>query len=160
MTAITPFANLPSSFENADTVELDVAGIHSAPPLSSIEIDLSQMVESETTRLDLQRCLRPVEASLAPRSQSNLYVGFDGNRPEGVFMATYAALALESDVHLVLHIPGHCELHLRAVVEWSRDSACADGPPGVGLRFQHLSEGEEALLRNYLQHREPIFHVM
>ena len=100
------------------------------------------------------------EVSLAAHSDSNLYVGFDANEPEGVFSATYEDLALGTPVALSLFLPGNRELFLSATVEWSRALHCADGPPGIGLRFDALTEHQTATLKAFARRREPLFHIM
>jgi len=97
-----------------------------------------------------------LEVGLAPRSESNLYAGFD--RIEGVYVATWDALEVGAEVEVAVHLPGGDRVSTLGRIEWTRD-VCGDGGPGVGVRFVGLNEREARLLERFAAHREPMFFV-
>ena len=100
-----------------------------------------------------------VEVTLA--SESNFFTGFSGDLSEGgVFVATYEKLlAPGTSVEIALALPGRSPVKLAGTVRWVRDPS--DQMPGVfpgmGIRFKTLSADETALIKDFLETREPMF---
>jgi uncharacterized protein (TIGR02266 family) len=78
----------------------------------------------------------------------------------GVFIATHLIRPIGSSVEVNLSLPGTPEpLVLHGEVRWVREynSSSSDVWPGMGIRFEDLGQEQEALIRQFLQTREPLF---
>jgi uncharacterized protein (TIGR02266 family) len=131
---------------------LALAPADAQPPRSSIPPD-SDRAHRESTR-------RSIELEVGLLSESNFYVGFTENLSEsGVFVATYLVRPLGSLVELSLRLLGRDEpLKLRGEVRWVRlYSPTSDAGPGMGIRFEAISEADRAEITKFLAARDPIF---
>jgi uncharacterized protein (TIGR02266 family) len=103
---------------------------------------------------------RGIELEVGLLSESNFYVGFTENLSEsGVFVATYLVRPLGSKVELSLQLLGRdAPLKLRGEVRWVRlYSPTSDAGPGMGIRFESISEADRAEITKFLTARDPIF---
>lgn len=135
---------LETAFEPIETLDIDVA-----PPVS-----FDEWVESIGA-------LPEVEVALAPNSESNFYGGFDETQPDGVFVATYRDLPIDTPVYAVVHLPGGYRFRTPALVEFVREpEAATEGlPAGVGLRMCGLDGRMRRMIRAFARHRPPMFYV-
>jgi Tfp pilus assembly protein PilZ len=100
-----------------------------------------------------------VEASLGANSDSNFFLGLSGSdviEHGGVFIATYTAPPLGDELMLRVLLPGGFEFRARGLVAWTRSERA--GIPGCGIRFTEISGEGAALVRRYVQKREPLLH--
>jgi len=135
---------LETAFDPIDDLDIDIA-----PPVS-----FDEWVESI-------EALDEVEVALAPNSESNFYGGFDASQPDGVFVATYRDLPIDTPVYAVVHLPGGYRFRTPALVEFVREpeAASAGLPAGVGLRMCGLDGRMRRMIRAFARHRPPMFYV-
>jgi len=133
----------------------ELATVVDARPLGHRPTDPDLGVAARMAVTASQRTPR-LEVGLAPRSESNLYAGFD--RIEGVYVATWDELAVGVEVEVLMHLPGGERVSTLGRVEWTR-AACDAGGPGVGVRFVGLNERGARLLARFAAKREPGFFV-
>jgi uncharacterized protein (TIGR02266 family) len=99
-----------------------------------------------------------IEIEVGISSQSNFYVGFTENlSASGVFVATYAAKPIGSQVDVALAFPNGDQIKLSGVVRWLRE-ATTDGWPGMGVQFEGVGSDDEAKIRKFLSLRDPLFY--
>ena len=105
--------------------------------------------------------LPELEVALAPNSDSNFYAGFDSEHPDGVFLATYRDLPVDTPVYAVVHLPAGYRFRTPALVEFVREpeAATPDAPAGVGLRMCGLDPRMRRLIREFAKERAPLFYV-
>jgi len=131
-----------------------------ADPLAELHVEVDaprtfdEWTESISTPLEL-------EVPLAPHSENNFYGGFDDDHPDGLFIATYRDLAVGTPVYAKVLLPGGLMFRTAAFVEFSRgyEAADYDASPGVGLRMCGLDARMRRLIREFVQHRPPMFYV-
>ncbi len=100
-----------------------------------------------------------IEASLAANSDSNFFLGLSGSdviEHGGVFVATYNAPPMGSDLMVHVLLPGGFEFRARGVIAWTRTSRT--GIPGCGIRFTQIDDQGAGLVRRYVRKREPLLH--
>jgi uncharacterized protein (TIGR02266 family) len=93
-------------------------------------------------------------------SESNLYVGFTENMSAaGIFVATHVLRPIGTSIEVNVLFPGRAEpVRLHGEVRWLREFVPgSDQWPGMGIRFDGLSPAEDALMREFLRKRDPIF---
>jgi uncharacterized protein (TIGR02266 family) len=101
-----------------------------------------------------------LQASVDPRSDSNLFTGFSGDiREGGVFVATVQALPRGTPVELTVTLPEGRALHASGVVRWTRElnERQPEMMPGLGVQFTALLPEVAEALRGFLGVREPLF---
>lgn len=108
-----------------------------------------------------------VEAALGAHSASNFYKGLSANDiivGGGIFVATYQAPPIGSEVLLKIAMPGGYEFEARGFVQWTRATSLSQpsggvhAPPGFGARFSMISEEGRQLVHRYVRNREPLFY--
>lgn len=95
-------------------------------------------------------------------SGSNFYTGFTHDISEGgVFVVSYLTEPVGTTVTLELGFPGGVGIHARGVVRWVREprDTEANEPPGMGIQFVDLEDEDRALIREFVECREPLFHT-
>ena len=103
-----------------------------------------------------------VEAELEAFSETNFYTNFVGDIHDhgGIFVATYAVLAINTPCEVALKFPGDYLAEFRGVVKWrreaSRESGDSGSQPGMGIEITDASADVWALIKRFLQKREPI----
>jgi uncharacterized protein (TIGR02266 family) len=100
-----------------------------------------------------------LEANLGATTESNFFVGFSGEIAEGgVFIATYATFAVGSLVEVLCTLPGNFQFTVQGVVRFVRDPMDMDSEPGIGVRFDHLSNEHRELILRFVRKRPPLFY--
>ncbi|MDP3221388.1 MAG: hypothetical protein Q8S73_45310, partial [Deltaproteobacteria bacterium] len=104
-----------------------------------------------------------VEAEVEAFSETNFYTNFVGDIHDhgGIFVATYAVLAVNTPCEVALKFPGEYLAEFRGVVKWRREAtreSSADGgsQPGMGIEITDASAEVWALINRFIQKREPI----
>jgi hypothetical protein len=127
-----------------------------------LEIDVELVDPPGLENLEgVMGALPELEVALAPHSESNFYAGFDDEHPDGVFLATYAQVAVGAPVYVSVHLPGGYRFRCAAMVEWSRTSEAAEPglPAGLGLSMCGLDVATRRLIRTFVRRRKPMFYV-
>jgi hypothetical protein len=100
-----------------------------------------------------------VEAELEAFSDTNFYTNFVGDIHDhgGIFVATYAVLAVNTSCEVALKFPGDYLAEFRGVVKWRREAG-SDGStqPGMGIEITDASNEVWALIKRFIQKREPM----
>jgi len=70
----------------------------------------------------------------------------------GVFLESARGLGPESEVEMLLWLPGRTPIRATGHVVWSQDAHAAPAGimPGGGLRFTEMHSADRAMLREYL----------
>ncbi|TAK18207.1 MAG: hypothetical protein EPO40_38220 [Myxococcaceae bacterium] len=100
-----------------------------------------------------------VEAELEAFSDTNFYTNFVGDIRDhgGIFVATYAVLAVNTRCQVALKFPGDYLAEFHGVVKWRREStADQSSMPGMGIEITDASADVWALIHRFIQKREPI----
>jgi uncharacterized protein (TIGR02266 family) len=151
-----PAAQAPAPWSDIPAPAGEGRALGSEPPLARAE-PVSTPPESNRSEPRFN-----VELEVSIFSDSNLYLGFTENLSTGgLFVATHILRPIGSSVEMSVRFPGRPEpLRLRGQVRWIREySASSDAWPGMGVRFDTLGAEDEALMREFLRWREPIFFV-
>lgn len=103
-----------------------------------------------------------LEAELGVHSDSNFYTNFLGDITDhgGIFVATWAAVAVGTACEVELQFPGDLRADVRGVVRWRRQSAGgdADASPGLGIEITQADNDAWALIKRFITKRDPIIH--
>jgi hypothetical protein len=104
-----------------------------------------------------------VEAELEAFSETNFYTNFVGDIHDhgGIFVATYAVLAVGTPCEVALKFPGDYLAEFRGVVKWRREATResnvdSGSQPGMGIEISDASAEVWALIKRFIQKREPI----
>ena len=100
---------------------------------------------------------RPLEASIAARSESAFWEGLDGE--QGVFLATYEELPVGTQVDLTVHLPGGVSFVNAAEVRFVR-SGNERTWPGLGLELQETSAEAARAIARFARVRPSLFYAM
>jgi uncharacterized protein (TIGR02266 family) len=99
-----------------------------------------------------------LEANVGANTESNFFVGFSGEVSEGgVFVATYSSLPLGTPVEILVTLPGGYETTVLGRVFFVRDPMDMDSEPGIGVRFEGLSQQSRELILRFIRKRPPLF---
>lgn len=111
-----------------------------------------------------------IERRVAPRielhvgvgfhSDTNFYTGFTEDISEGgLFIATHVLRPIGTVLQVTFALPTGDEITSDCVVRWLRDphQHSDDAVPGMGVQFLGLDEAQEALIREFVSVREPLF---
>jgi uncharacterized protein (TIGR02266 family) len=100
-----------------------------------------------------------LEANVGATTESNFFVGFSGEISEGgVFIATYATLELGAAVEILVTLPGNYQFTVPGQVRFVRDPMDMDSEPGIGVRFEALSNEHRELILRFIRKRPPLFY--
>lgn len=103
-----------------------------------------------------------LEAELGVHSESNFYTNFLGDITDhgGIFVATWAAVAIGTPCEVELQFPGDLRADVRGVVRWRRESAGgeADASPGLGVEITQANNEAWSLIKRFIGKRDPIIH--
>jgi uncharacterized protein (TIGR02266 family) len=94
-------------------------------------------------------------------SESNFYMGLTENLSAGgLFIATHTLRPLGTAIDVTLQLPGAEDpVRVRGTVRWVREySETSDGGPGMGLRFDDITEEDAHIIRQFLAARDPLFY--
>lgn len=100
-----------------------------------------------------------VEAEVEAFSDTNFYTNFVGDIRDhgGIFVATYAVLAIDTPCQVALKFPGEYLAEFNGVVKWRREPAADQSSmPGMGIEITDASADVWALIHRFIQKREPI----
>lgn len=112
----------------------------------------------ESVRREHPRVAVELEVSLG--SEHNFYAGLAENLSAGgLFIATHQLRKVGSKIDLSLRLPDSAEIFpLVGEVRWVRVyNEHSDSPPGLGIRFEHLTPEATAAIHRFLGQREPLF---
>src|SRR5882757_753111 len=100
-----------------------------------------------------------VTVSITGESESNFYVGFTEKVSDGgVFVATHAPMRIGCTIDLEIVLPGHEPLRTRGTVHWLREYSEENGTvPGMGIRFDRLSNADAPRIAEFAAMRTPMF---
>jgi uncharacterized protein (TIGR02266 family) len=99
-----------------------------------------------------------LEANLGATTESNFFVGFSGEIGEGgVFIATYATVAVGAPVEVLVTLPGNYQFTVPGIVRFVRDPMDMDSEPGIGVGFESLPHEHRELVLRFVRKRPPIF---
>jgi uncharacterized protein (TIGR02266 family) len=100
-----------------------------------------------------------LEANVGATTESNFFVGFSGEIAEGgVFIATYATLSIGAPVEVLVTLPGNYQFSVPGEVRFVRDPMDMDSDPGIGVRFEGLSNEHRELILRFIRKRPPVFY--
>lgn len=104
-----------------------------------------------------------IEAELEAFSETNFYTNFVGDIHDhgGIFVATYAVLAVNTPCQVALKFPGDYLAEFNGVVKWRREATResnvdSGSQPGMGIEITDASPEVWALINRFIQKREPI----
>jgi uncharacterized protein (TIGR02266 family) len=94
-------------------------------------------------------------------SESNFYMGLTENLSAGgLFIATHTLRPLGTAIDVTLQLPGPGDpVRVRGTVRWIREySETSDAGPGMGLRFDDITDENANVIRQFLAERDPLFY--
>ncbi len=100
-----------------------------------------------------------VEAEVEAFSDTNFYTNFLGDIRDhgGIFVSTYAVLAVGTACEVALKFPGDYQVEFRGAVRWRRDATAeSTSTPGMGIEITQASNDAWALIDRFIKKREPI----
>lgn len=127
----------PAKWNDAGEVAVVQQGTESERQASRVEVRLVVSVETE----------------------SNFYTGFTENLSQGgVFVATHAQKSIGSSIDLVISLPDQPIIRAKGTVRWLRPySETNDAVPGMGVRFEQLTEEDARRIHDFARGRQPMF---
>ncbi len=102
-----------------------------------------------------------IEAEIDAFSDTNFFTNFVGDIRDrgGLFVGTYAVLAVGTACEVELKFPGNLDALFEGVVRWRRDaSAESTSQPGMGVEITRAPEEVWSLIYRFLQKRDPMIH--
>ena len=100
-----------------------------------------------------------LEANVGATTESNFFVGFSGEISEGgVFVATYATFDIGTPMEVLVTLPGGYASTIPGTVRFVRDPMDMDSEPGVGVRFDKLTQEQRELILRFIRKRAPVFY--
>jgi uncharacterized protein (TIGR02266 family) len=102
-----------------------------------------------------------VELEVTMESESNFYMGLTENLSEGgIFIATHVLKPMGTSMAVVFKLPDVTEpVKLVGTVRWVREySETSDTSPGMGVRFEQLTDEQSEQIRRFLAARDPLFY--
>ncbi len=98
-----------------------------------------------------------VAVAIGLETESHFFAGLSGDISEGgVFVQTYRDLPVGSDVNVLFDLPdGQLTAHGR--VRWHRANSDSS-PPGVGIAFEELDEGDRRVIQRFCESRAPLYY--
>ena len=104
---------------------------------------------------------KTIEVDIGVQSDSNFFTGFTTDiSTGGLFVATFDAPEVGHIVNLNFHLPNGPVMSVDGQVRWSREynESSPDIPPGVGVRFIHLSSEDARQINAYMKKVQPLFY--
>jgi uncharacterized protein (TIGR02266 family) len=102
-----------------------------------------------------------VELEVTMESESNFYMGLTENLSEGgIFIATHVLKPMGTSMAVVFKLPDVADpVKLVGTVRWVREySETSDTSPGMGVRFEQLTDEQANQIRRFLAARDPLFY--
>ncbi len=92
-------------------------------------------------------------------SEAIAFTGVTSDISEGgLFVATHTLPPVGCEIGLRFSLPSGPEVRTRGIVRWLRDSHETEAaPPGIGVQFSAIEEHDLALIRDFVDQREPAF---
>lgn len=125
------------------------------PPQRTSMVDPESHPARKSARVGL-------EADVGFQSESNFFTGFSEDLSDGgLFVATFNLLKLHSAVTVTFTLPDGHLVVAQGRVAWVREynEATPDLSPGMGVRFEGLSEADMQSIRSFLRKRAPMFYT-
>jgi uncharacterized protein (TIGR02266 family) len=121
--------------------------------------DTGGVVVERRERTEEQGPRLEVSLAVGIDSDSNFYVGFTENLSNGgIFVATHAFAAIGSSVGLVIELPNQTPIRAKGTVAWIREySEANETTPGMGIRFEEVSQQDVDRILEFAKTRQPIF---
>ncbi len=114
----------------------------------------SKAIGSRDQRTDSRHQVR-VDVTVA--SDSHFFAGLSGDVSRGgIFVATYADIAVGQQVHVQFTLADGKELSAEGTVRWRRERGDSV-TPGVGIRFENVEHEALELIENFCSSRPPIY---
>jgi uncharacterized protein (TIGR02266 family) len=102
-----------------------------------------------------------VELEVTMESERNFYMGLTENLSEGgIFIATHVLKPMGTSIAVSFKLPDVADpVKLVGTVRWVREySETSDSSPGMGVRFEQLTEEQSEQIRGFLAARDPLFY--
>jgi uncharacterized protein (TIGR02266 family) len=111
-------------------------------------------------RKDVDRI--PVEAVVGFSTDTNFFTGWSGDVSDGgLFVATWNVQPIGTAIELSFVLPSGKQVNVEGSVAWVREppqSLEGDFQPGMGVRFERISDQDRAAVLEFVRSRAPIFH--
>jgi uncharacterized protein (TIGR02266 family) len=102
-----------------------------------------------------------VETSVDLHTETNFFAGLSEDLSDGgLFIATYELLPVGTAITISFTLPNERRVNASARVVWLREPRDGGVSPGMGVRFDSLSEADMQAIRAFLQERAPFFYDM
>jgi uncharacterized protein (TIGR02266 family) len=141
------------------------AGAPSAPTASQLEICADENDSLVLQRVSIWQRQRgecgepssPCELEFAEETQ--FFAGLGRNMAKGgLFIATYRALPIGSEVEVELELPDGAAVRAHGVVSWLRGASSELGAcPGIGIEFTTVPEAALVAIERFCRVRPPLY---
>jgi uncharacterized protein (TIGR02266 family) len=131
------------------------------PRLSEVpEIQQTKIIASDgKERRDSDR--RSVKVDIGIQSDTNFFTGFTQDISSGgLFVATYDVCSMGTPLNVNFSLPRGPVLSLDGTVCWIREynETTTDILPGMGIRFDNLTNEDEEAINQFIAKNPPIFY--
>jgi uncharacterized protein (TIGR02266 family) len=158
MSKLFPLAQAPTMRPSAPS-QVPLGTPMGAPPAAKVPADVQPVAPARVSIPIAKGPREKLEANVGATTESNFFVGFSGEISEGgVFIATYATLPIGALVEVLVTLPGGYNSTIPGTVRFTRDPMDMDSEPGVGVRFERLTEEQRELILRFIRKRAPIFY--
>jgi uncharacterized protein (TIGR02266 family) len=102
-----------------------------------------------------------LKVDIGIQSETNFFTGFSQDISSGgLFIATYDILSMGTPMNVNFNLPRGPVLSLDGTVCWIREynETTPDIFPGMGVRFENLSGGDEKAINHFIAKNPPIFY--
>jgi uncharacterized protein (TIGR02266 family) len=102
-----------------------------------------------------------VAVDVSFHTEHNFFMGLTENLSEGgLFVATYDNIPIGTELQVQLNLPDSDTINAQGVIRWVREYSrfTEDLAPGVGLELVDLDDGDQAVIREFLSQRDPIYY--
>lgn len=113
----------------------------------------------DDARRSLQRLA--IEADIGFQSDTNFYTGFSEDiSVGGIFIATFDARPMDSEMTINFTLPDGYLVSTTGTVCWVREynETTPNVEPGMGVKFDGLSDSDKEAINSFFAKREPIFY--
>jgi uncharacterized protein (TIGR02266 family) len=162
MSKLYPLAQVPTMRPSAPTAGI-AATVAAAPAPTPVAIPVAKApVKQPSIKPAAPIHTGPrekLEANVGATTESNFFVGFSGEIAEGgVFVATYATFDIGTPMEVLVTLPGGYASTIPGTVRFVRDPMDMDSEPGVGVRFDKLTQEQRELILRFIRKRAPVFY--
>ena len=100
-----------------------------------------------------------IEASVDLHTDTNFFAGLSEDLSDGgLFIATYALLAVGTAVTVSFTLPNERRVNANARVAWLRETRDGSVTPGMGIRFESLAPEDAEAIHEFAAERPPLFY--